>query len=356
MKTIIVCCDGTWNRADQQVEGKPCPTNVIKVAYRLKKRREDGRQQLVYYDQGVGTGNWLDKYIGGATGAGLEGNIHDAYISLIANYEVGDELYFFGFSRGAFTVRSLVGMIRKCGILRRTSVAQYRATIELYRSRTVRPDDPKAVEFRGKHSVLEERTVPVQMVGVWDTVGALGVPLRGIRAINREDYQFHDTELSGSVRFAFHALAIDERRAPFEPTLWMYKPKPGQTIEQRWFPGVHSDIGGGYPETPLSDLALEWMIDRATTAGLEFDDGVRAAHPTHGDPAGGMHDSMSAMYRLQRALSRPVGLQKAPQVGEDPTQSVDDSAIRRWDSEPKYRPQNLRDWFARKDDPRAKQT
>lgn len=107
MKRLILCCDGTWNRADQERNGTPCPTNVVKFAFRLAKRAPDGTLQIVFYDQGVGTGNLLDQYSGGAFGHGLEENILDAYRFLIGNYEEGDEIYLFGFSRGAFTARSI---------------------------------------------------------------------------------------------------------------------------------------------------------------------------------------------------------------------------------------------------------
>jgi uncharacterized protein (DUF2235 family) len=124
MKRLVLCCDGTWNRADQERDGAPCPTNVVKFAYRIAKRDADV-PQIIYYDQGVGTGNLVDRLSGGALGEGLEDNIHDAYRFLVANYEPGDELYVFGFSRGAFTSRSIVGMIRKCGILGREHVRHY---------------------------------------------------------------------------------------------------------------------------------------------------------------------------------------------------------------------------------------
>src|SRR5919112_1185335 len=118
MKRLILCCDGTWNTADQQKDGEACPSNVVRLAYRIAKRDGD-IPQITFYDQGVGTGNWVDRLSGGAFGNGLEDNIHDAYRFLVGNYESGDEIYLFGFSRGAFTARSIVGMIRKCGILRR---------------------------------------------------------------------------------------------------------------------------------------------------------------------------------------------------------------------------------------------
>ena len=345
MKRLILCCDGTWNRADQENKGKPCPTNVIKIAYRLCKHATDGTQQLIYYDQGVGTGDWLDKIEGGATGAGLEDNIHDAYIFLLANYEVGDEIYLIGFSRGAFTARSIGGMIRKCGILKREFVQEYPNAEKMYHDANVHPNDQQAVDFRGNFGL--ENDTPIQMVGVWDTVGALGIPLRGLRAHNRKEFEFHDTELSGTVKFAFHALAVDEHRTPFQPSVWDYKPKPGQTVEQVWFAGVHSDVGGGYDDPSLSDIALGWMIDRAKTAGLEFDAGVMNAHQLHPNPAGKQHDSMTLFYRVEGVLERPIGV-------NDPTQSLHPSVIARWDANADYRPKNVRDYFLRIGDPRGR--
>ncbi|HWS71913.1 MAG TPA: DUF2235 domain-containing protein, partial [Thermoanaerobaculia bacterium] len=126
MKKLVICCDGTWNSADQvQKDGQPCVTNVLKIAVRIAKRDPNGTPQIIYYDQGVGTGNVLDKLEGGLRGDGLEENIHDAYRFLVANYEPGDELYVFGFSRGAFTARSITGMVRKCGILTRAHADRY---------------------------------------------------------------------------------------------------------------------------------------------------------------------------------------------------------------------------------------
>jgi uncharacterized protein (DUF2235 family) len=347
-KRLILCCDGTWNSADQESNGHPCPTNVIKIAYRLCKHTADGTAQIIYYDQGVGTGNWLDRIEGGASGLGLEQNIHDAYIFLLANYEPGDEIYIFGFSRGAFTARSIGGMVRKCGVLKREFVQQYHPAEELYHDGDVHPDDAPAVEFRQKFSY---DPVLVKMVGVWDTVGALGIPLRGLRAHNNNELQFHDTELSGTVEYAFHALAVDERRAPFEPSLWAYKPKPEQKmVEQVWFPGVHSDVGGGYGSKPgdplLSDLALDWMISRAKLAGLEFDANVIGLHKTNGQPTAELHNSMTAIYHLQPPHVRPIAV-------DDPTQSLHPSVVQRWDADKNYRPQNVRDYFVRTKDPRG---
>jgi uncharacterized protein (DUF2235 family) len=295
VKKLIVCCDGTWNRADQEENGEPCPTNVIRIAYRVAKRAADGVPQIVFYHQGVGTGNVIDRYTGGALGKGLEANIQDCYLFLIANYEPGDEIFLFGFSRGAFTARSLGGMIRNVGILKRESVRKYREAVDLYRSRKPSPDEPTSLEFRKQHSVAGANDIEVKLIGVWDTVGALGIPVRGLRSLTSGKYEFHDTALSKTVKFAYHALSIDERRAPFEPTLWLGKPKPGQTVEQTWFCGVHSDVGGGYPERGLSDVALEWMIAKARNAGLAFDAATMAANPTQPNHRGTLHDSTNGL-------------------------------------------------------------
>jgi len=335
VKRIVLCCDGTWNTADQEQPsekgGTPCPTNVVKLGYRLAKRDGDVAQ-VIYYDQGVGTGNLVDRLSGGAFGEGLEDNIHDAYRFLVANYEPGDELYLFGFSRGAFTARSIGGMIRKCGILERRAVRHYRDAIALYRSED-HPDDPEPTRFRKDSSVAKESAIPIRMIGVWDTVGSLGIPLRGLRALTRREHQFHDTELSGSVQIACHALAIDEHRAPFEPTLWAHKPKPGQQVEQVWFCGAHSDVGGGYAETGLSDIALEWMIGRARVAGLAFDAAALEAYPLRPDPLGPLHDSKTGLYRLSAGIERAIG--------SDPTQSLHESVLARWRARPDYRPASL---------------
>jgi uncharacterized protein (DUF2235 family) len=358
MKRLVICLDGTWNRADQEHNGVPCPSNVVQMAFRAAKR-DEGVAQLVYYDQGVGTGNLLDRLSGGAFGEGLEDNINEAYRFLLANYELGDQMFLFGFSRGAFTARSLAGMIRKCGILRRASVRHYRAALRLYHG-PEHPDDPGPTQFRAEHSIGGAGPIPIRFVGVWDTVGALGIPLRGLRWLTRHKHQFHDTELSKSVQFACHALAIDEHRAPFQPALWTYRPKEGQTVEQVWFCGAHSDVGGGYSESLLSDIALNWMVGRAHAAGLALDPEAMSAYPVTPDHHGKPHNSATGWYRLAPGIDRPIGVpaattKAAPPVAValDPTQSLHDSVRRRWDDHPDYRPRSLRDYFRLVGDPRA---
>src|SRR3954468_15922767 len=314
MSSIVICCDGTWNSADQAkkkvvVKGKEveelCVTNVLKIACRLCKKNADGVLQIVYYDQGVGTGNLADRIGGGAFGDGLESNINDAYRFLVANYEPGDSIYLFGFSRGAYTARSIAGMIRRCGILRRDAVRQYPDAKALYR-RGVMADHPDAVKFRADYAI--ESDTPIHCVGVWDTVGALGIPLRAFGSANQKKFQFMDTGLSRAVKFAFHALAIDEHREPFLPTLWATEPDPGQTVEQVWFAGAHSDVGGGYPEHGLSDLALDWMMERAAAAGLAMDATAVKALGTKPDYKQAVHDSLGRVH--VGAIDRQVGATK----------------------------------------------
>ena len=335
---IVICCDGTWNSADQEaVNGQLCVTNVLKIACRLKKATTAGQLQIVYYDQGVGTGNALDRIVGGAFGDGLEANIHDAYRFLIANYEPGDKIYIFGFSRGAYTARSIAGMIRRCGILRRDKVREYPNAKKIYQT-TRKAEDAEAAAFRQGAAI--EPDTPIQCVGVWDTVGALGIPLRAFGRQNKEKYEFLDTRLSKAIKYAFHALAIDEHRGPFKPTLWDSDPVEGQTVQQVWFAGAHSDVGGGYPEHSLSDITLDWMIDAATTAGLEFDPIVLAAlKPDPPDPLQKAHDSKKGLYNVQPGLDRTVGAFR--------TEYFHQLLVERWNKDPKYRPKSLQPHEAR---------
>ena len=214
MKRLVICCDGTWNKADQMNDaGKPIPTNVIRVAYRVANRDAAGHPQIVFYDQGVGTGNLVDRFTGGLSGEGLEENIIEAYRFLIANYEKGDEIFLFGFSRGAFTARSIAGLIRNSGILRRSRVQNYKRAIDLYLDRGSAPNEAEATKFRSENAVSD--MTPIKCIGVFDTVGALGIPARGLNKLTARKYEFHDAQLSASVEHAYHALALDEHRRPF---------------------------------------------------------------------------------------------------------------------------------------------
>jgi hypothetical protein len=277
MKRLVVCCDGTWNKPGQTDNGVVTETNVLKISQLVCTAAGDVLQ-LTHYHPGVGNSrNFLRHLLGGIDGEGLDHNIIEAYRFLVLNYQPGDEIYLFGFSRGAYTARSLAGFIVNCGILKKEHAGRICEAFSLYRERgdDSAPHSQRANDFRAKYS----HPPAIHFIGVWDTVGALGIPIQPFMWIDRDKYKFHDTELSSCVRFAYHALATDEHRKIFNATLWQLSKngekarkenKNSQTIEQVWFPGSHGNVGGGYVDTGLSDNTLEWMIEKAERAGLVF--------------------------------------------------------------------------------------
>jgi uncharacterized protein (DUF2235 family) len=342
VKRICVCCDGTWNAPDKTQAGVAVATNVVKVAEAIPESASEGTPQLVYYDAGIGTkGSWMRRAFDGATGTGMSANIREAYRYLIRHYAPGDELYFFGFSRGAFTVRSLAGLIRNSGLLRVDARDRVDAAYTLYRSRApeAHPRAHEAMQFRRTYAV--EEVTPIHFIGVWDTVGALGNPVylgRALDFFGRRN-QFHDTNLSSKVRHAYHAVAIDETRRHFAPTLWHQPaPVPGQRLEQVWFAGAHSNVGGGYPATGLSDLALAWMIGRARSAGLEVN--MPVIRP---DSMETPRDSGRGAYRLLPALPRPIAVAAN---GGATHERLHRSVLEKRQLDPRYRPSNLEAYLA----------
>lgn len=307
MKNLVVCCDGTWNTPTEMDHGVPSPTNVVKLYNALLQNDA----QLAYYHPGVGAGkSWWDHIAGGSTGEGLDQNIMSAYRWLGTHYEVGDNIFLFGFSRGAYTVRSLGGLITKCGLVdlsaRMTPDAVWRRVGEVFAAyrkgvEFANPDNYRFYNTPSGQSAKE--TTPIHFIGVWDTVGALGIPddfaLLGLLD-SPTRYRFHDTTLSRLVSHARHAVAVDEKRASFAPTLWAQAPYTD--MKQFWFPGVHCDVGGGYVETGLSDRALEWMIEEAEGCGLSFRPGVRAQLKP--DPLGVEHDSCTGVFKALKTKPR----------------------------------------------------
>ena len=256
---LVVCLDGTWGRPDD-----PRPSNVVKLARNLAN---DYRTQMVYYDSGVGTeGGSVDKILGGATGLGVKRNIAEAYRFLIDNWQAGSTIYLFGYSRGAYTARSLAGLIYKCGLLGREHADHAEQAMRYYTDQR-HPDTKAMTAFRERYAVTQE----VHFIGVFDTVGALGIPAGFVgRKISEWRNEFHDTKLNPLVSHAYHALALDERRESFEPTFWetSRSARPDLSIEQLWFPGSHADVGGGSDSNGLSDISLAWMQQRAAAAGV----------------------------------------------------------------------------------------
>jgi uncharacterized protein (DUF2235 family) len=342
MKRIAVFCDGTWNTPDKEQGGKYCQTNVVKMANALCPVSHDGIKQLLYYDTGIGSqGGWIKRVFDGATGTGISEKILQAYRFIMNNYEPGDELFFFGFSRGAFTVRSLSGLIRNSGILKIENSDKISRAYDIYHSRRPQyhPREIEATLFRKTFAV--EESTQIKFIGVWDTVGALGNPLF-LKSILSRRNQFHDTDLSSRVSNAYQALAIDEKRKDFEATLWHQQAGSGeQVLEQVWFAGVHSDVGGGYPEneTGLSDISLQWVLEKAKKWNLNFED--IAMKP---NPMAKMHESYEGFYRLQKKLCRPMGFVD-PKKGKT-DESLHPSVVERFKNNNNYRPRNLVTYFA----------
>jgi uncharacterized protein (DUF2235 family) len=275
MKRIITCNDGTWNQPETVDKGAGVMTNVEKIYKCILPVDHKGLPQVKFYDQGVGTSvGWWNKIRGGVTGAGIDKNIKDTYKFIMWNYsDFSDELYLFGFSRGAYTARSIAGFIRNCGILKPQYLHLVDEAYELYRNRTIlaHPDSDAMRSFRKQYAYNGDGITKITCIGAWDTVGALGIPLRFYQLSNKERYKFHDVTLSSWVQNAFHALAIHERRKIFSPTLWQSSKEfesHKNRLEQVWFAGVHANIGGGYQQSGLSDITLAWMMAKASDLGL----------------------------------------------------------------------------------------
>jgi uncharacterized protein (DUF2235 family) len=333
MRRLIICCDGSWQKL-----GSKYPTNVVKLAQAIKRRDSNRVPQVVYYSEGVGAGN--GSRLGALFGLGLDEDIIEAYTFLALNHELGDEVFLFGFSRGAYTVRSLAGLIHCCGLIGRKQMRAIPAAYELYRDRSLSPGSAKARAFRRTHG---ER-IPIMALGCWDTVGSLGFPshIPGVsidRMFNKR-FAFHDTRINPSVRHAFHAKAIDELRKVFQVTP-MTPTAPGlQVVEEAWFPGDHSCIGGGKePKAPLSNRCLLWMLERIKAHGLRLGiDLKRVEGGVADDHTANFDNTVRGFYRLTK---------QQPRVIKGTIDDLDISAKRRWRDRSDYRPNNLKRRFAK---------
>ncbi len=344
MKRLVICCDGTW----QRLYGASL-TNVALTARSVAARDPRGNPQIVYYSAGVGAS--LDRLSlwQGMTGDDLDDHLLQAWLFINLNYEPGDQLYLFGFSRGAYTVRSLAGLLRKIGVLRREHVDKAHAALELYRNRDIAADSYETAHFRTAHCIAWPRltapfTAPpvdlrIRYLGVWDTVGQLGIPrVLPIQVGLNSAYEFHDTALSRSVEFARHAVAIDERRAAFTPTLWsnvqaFNTPGAPQRVAQMWFPGDHGGVGGGAARG-LSNCTLMWVLEGAEQAGLAM-----AREP--GSVISGCLadiDPITCEIAQPKAFSL-LGLAGARwRQGLERIEDVHEAALLRWTGNPGYRP------------------
>jgi hypothetical protein len=306
VRHLVVCCDGTWNTPEQEQGGLPTPTNVVRLYHALR----ENENQLRYYHPGVGTGpDLIDRLRGGGLGVGLAANIKSAYSWLTKTYQPHDAICLFGFSRGAYTVRSLAGMLSTCGLattLASLPPAEHWAEIDRLYDHVYRPAPGQSA------AAAPYPRIPIRFLGVWDTVGSLGVPdtLGVLNLFDVEDrHRFHNTRLNPLIEHARHALALDETRGPFTPTLWTEGPAPGDnhSMRQVWFPGDHCDVGGGHLQTGLSDSALQWMIDEASACtDLSFrKDMLKQLQP---NPADMLHNSCTGVYLHLGPAPRAVPL------------------------------------------------
>jgi uncharacterized protein (DUF2235 family) len=371
MKRLALFLDGTWNKPDDN-------TNVYRAWQLISDTDAAGHVQRRYYHLGVGT-TARDRFRGALTGYGLEKNLRDAYQWLVGEYEEDDEIFLLGFSRGAFTARSLAGLIVKCGLVWPGSMFSVPEIFDRYRrGKKVHAlyelkygfEKPESAEDR---LLLEQsRVVDIQFIGVWDTVKALGLPGKLGQRIDGKSKYFHSPNPSSTYKNMYHALAIDENRHDYRATLWtLYqakgqaapKPlKPDQTLEQRWFVGSHCNVGGGYRNDSLAQLPLAWLLDKAQAKGLKF---KKRLPLTGNEYRAEVTDSYARFlkggYRLLTLNQRYFRT-----IGGDPTPTkdgalscpvnewIDASVFEHWHAKPKYRPKNLNDWAKRRNKELAK--
>lgn len=331
IKNIVICSDGTGNTA---IKGRG--TNVFKMfeAVDIYGHWTDRTltPQIAFYDDGVGTERMkVLKAIGGAFGWGLSRNVKELYAHIARTYNPGDRIFLFGFSRGAFTVRTLAGFIATCGIVDRgpcltdaelrdkvaKAYSEYRRKYRtFFGSRLRQPyEAEKAEEFRKSHAVSHEEHAPegkveIEFIGVWDTVDAVGLPFDKLADwINDYVYpfKFTDLRLSPVVKKACHAIAIDDERHTFHPVMWDETGEAGDRIEQVWFPGVHSNVGGGYPKQGMSLVALYWMMMKANEAKLRFVDCDWELIRDHQNCSDKLYDSRAGLAIYYRYKPRDIG-------------------------------------------------
>ena len=279
-KNIVIFSDGTG-----QEGGVGENTNIYKLFNMIEDRTS---QQISFYDRGLGTG-WR-KVSGNVSGAGISQNIMECYTFIFENFEAGDQIYLFGFSRGAATVRSLSGFIHYFGVLPKSRPELIEKAYDIYKIENENERQASAAAFVNKHHTMWTK---IKFLGCFDTVAALGLPVKPISVVMDKipgmEHEFHNFKLSQSVENAVQALAIDDERETFHPILWDAEAAANQTIKQVWFCGMHTDVGGGYDEKELSDIPLEWMKNQAVKHGLRI-------YPNHkvvinGNINGTMHNS-----------------------------------------------------------------
>lgn len=359
MKRLALFMDGTWNKAESN-------TNVWEM-YR-SVLPEDGRKvrQLRKHLDGVGD-RWFNRLRGGALGYGLSAKVLEGYRWLAEHYDDGDEVYLFGFSRGAFTARSVGGLIKTCGLLRRGGAMTVAEVFRRYQAgkglRSILDVERAAgdrLDAADRRLLENSRRIRVEMIGVWDTVGSLGVPWTALPWIGRGNFFFHNTWPSELYRHMAHAVAIDEQRGPYKPTLWTRFVPDAEaasvpasqlpTVEQRWFTGAHCNVGGGYHGNALSDLPLHWMQRQAVARGLACQPVAVPPDAFRDEVKDSYREFMRGIYRMLPFTARtPRAIGAMPRKVEGGWsipihETIDASVVRRFQADPSYRPRNLLDF------------
>lgn len=325
-RNLVLCSDGTGNTAN-----KDRGTNVWRLYESLDRHSQlrGGPEQLATHDDGVGTStNKTLAALGGAFGFGLARNVRELYTWLARNYRPGDKIWLFGFSRGAFTVRCLAGLICRCGVPNASALSEKEldeivsAAWFAYKRAHSRRDASVADGIKRTHGAAataetpNDHDVPIEFIGVWDTVDAYGLPFDELtEAVSRATQwlgpaawvRFRDHKLHPLVRHGVHAIAIDDERRSFHPKIWNERDLPEeQTVDQAWFAGMHSDVGGGYPRGSLSLVSLDWMMGHAEARGLRFSKAAREEVCERMNPLGPMHDSRTGLGAYYRYGPREI--------------------------------------------------
>jgi hypothetical protein len=370
-RRLVLCLDGTWNNAyreKRREDGTEVlkPSNPLKFCRSVKPRTADGVAQVVFYDTGVGsltefpgTSNrivqWVDNKLGGAFGAGFETNIEEALTFLAYNYQPGDEVYIFGFSRGAATARGVTRFIDWAGGVPQKADVYYLPI--LFRAFVTGHGAPEA--FRPKQGLKPFHPVDVHLLGVWDTVMALGSRFKAVDESTAEAGRsfYVGTRPARCVLHARQALAVDERRFDFRPDVWTGR-EDHQSLEQRWFPGAHSNVGGGYLDDGLANGSLHWFKEEARALGLEVDEAFLRRYSRF--PQDRLYDSRTGLYRFLETVRfrRGKGKRSLLDYPAGAHLSLDASVIHRLIADPDdhdemdapYRPENVLQFLASQED------
>ena len=308
----VVIIDGTMSSLHPE-----CHTNAA-ITYKLLHELAPTADMTLFYGAGVQWKSWRDT-MDVIRGRGINRQIRAAYGHLSSKYRPGDRIFLFGYSRGAFAVRSLAGVIDRVGLLRPAEATE-RNIRQAYRHYECSPGAETAQRFARMY--CHNTPVEIEMIGVWDTVKALGFRAPLIWRFVPDVYEFHNHTLGASVRHGYHALALDETRQAFAPVLWDTPGDWAGNVEQMWFKGAHSDIGGqigGHEESRgLSNIPLVWVLGRAEALGLQLPDGWRARFKRDATaPAVGSYRGWGMLFLNRRRRN----------VGRDVSEMIHESAV-----------------------------